>query len=447
MTKSFLLVVEGLDGTGKSSLVRRLARILNECDNLPGRVKLTFEPHDPSACGVYIRQALLHRIKVPAHTLALAFAVNRADHCNRDIRPFLMQGDPNGRVVICDRYYLSSLVYQSNDAVSMERIMRINEEAMTPDLTIFLSASDKTCYTRMRRREQARELFEVNLRTTRRKYEDAIQFLRQRGESIVEVSAEGSASEVLSRVLDALVSHAPDWLRLQIQPRLFMPEDVDVFEEEDVRIEEVADSLRPVWDVGPLLSLDELAERISDIKRRAEAVVSKLSYSALANAFLSLLKQQGYSVVGRLPWTDVDAIELSYAMPLSVVQRGAVIFMGNSQRYDAILPNLLSGDKIDTLRTMSDFLMILDANPSILHSKYYERDQIRYRNEADVSPTIVVFGRENVRDRVVTCAVRSLWEDFSQTIKALPGGRNIILQHLAGATSTDKFERSDVSSL
>ncbi len=232
--KSYFIVIEGLDGTGKSTVVRRLARIMNEPDCMPGCVKLTFEPHDPSACGVYIRQVLMHRIKAPLHTLALAFAVNRADHCNRDVAPFLAQANSRERVVICDRYYLSSLVYQTDDSISMSRIMRLNESAITPDLTLFLNASDKTCYSRMRTREQPRELFETSLRKTRNKYLDAMQFLTERGERVCAVSAEGSLNDVLLRIIDAITQNAPSWLSSRIHPQLLLENEPDYFEETDI---------------------------------------------------------------------------------------------------------------------------------------------------------------------------------------------------------------------
>jgi dTMP kinase len=433
MENGFLIVVEGLDGTGKSSVVRKLARILNESGNLPGAVKLTFEPHDPSACGVYIRQALMHRIKVPPHTLALAFAVNRADHCLRDIGPFLKQTGSRGRIVICDRYYLSSLVYQSSESVSMERIMRINEAAIRPDLTIFLNATDRTCYSRMRMREQPRELFEFNLRATRKKYLEAIDFLKQRGEKVVEVSAEGSLGEVVIRVLNAILAHAPSWLRVQVQPPLLVEEEPEGFEEQEMHIQTIADEIQKCWDIGPLMGVDDLNCRLNDIRKEADSIVSALNYSGLANVFLDLLRQRGYTVVGRLPWTDVDAVELSFTMPFGIVQRGAALFMGDTQRYDIVLPNILGGEKVEMLRRMSDFLLILDSNPSVLHSKYYERDAISYRNTADASPSVAIFGPENIRAAVVARAARAFYEEYSRSIRALPNCVPALKESLAVA--------------
>ena len=53
---SLFIVIEGLDGSGKTSIARRLAHFLEFTFRNP--VKLTFEPNDASCGGLYIRQVL-----------------------------------------------------------------------------------------------------------------------------------------------------------------------------------------------------------------------------------------------------------------------------------------------------------------------------------------------------------------------------------------------------
>ena len=107
MKKSLFIVIEGLDGSGKTSAGRRLRNILDE--SYTNRIKSTYEPHDPSCGGLYIRQVLMKKItQFHPRVLALAFAANRLDHCEREIIPLLNADEPH--IVISDRYYLSSLV-------------------------------------------------------------------------------------------------------------------------------------------------------------------------------------------------------------------------------------------------------------------------------------------------------------------------------------------------
>lgn len=210
---AFFLVIEGLDGSGKSEVSRRLAAMVRKA--IGERVLLTYEPNDPSAAGVFIRDVLAHKIQTSPRALALAYALNRADHTIRVINPFLNDiTDQDGiqRIVICDRYYLSSLVYQSLPPLSMEAVWQINADARKPDLILFMDASADTCYARMGKRGGERELFDTNLAARRGHYMQSITFLRERDHRIVEIDADPDLPEVLNNVVDALKVHGPDWL-------------------------------------------------------------------------------------------------------------------------------------------------------------------------------------------------------------------------------------------
>src|SRR5690606_32988047 len=103
-------------------LSRRLAAALKQRLGAE-RVRLSHEPNDEFCAGRFLRDVLARRIRpVDDWTLALAFAANRADHTSRLISPFL-DGGPAGRVMVCDRYYLSSLVYQSSEALPAAQVM------------------------------------------------------------------------------------------------------------------------------------------------------------------------------------------------------------------------------------------------------------------------------------------------------------------------------------
>lgn len=211
--QGFFLVIEGLDGSGKTETARRLTTALRAATPLDEeRVRLTYEPHDPSFGGEFIRQVLRKEIAVSPRLLALAYAANRADHLEREVLPFLAGGA--GRVAISDRYYLSSLVYQTTPDLSTEYVMTLNAGSRPPDLTVFLDASAETCYQRISRNRPTRELFDERLAEMRHKYEAAIAYLRQRGEQIVALNADGTAEQVLEAVLATLRDHAPAWLAM-----------------------------------------------------------------------------------------------------------------------------------------------------------------------------------------------------------------------------------------
>ncbi|MBC7776887.1 MAG: dTMP kinase [Phycisphaerae bacterium] len=208
--KSLFIAIEGLDGSGKTSVARQLVHVLEQ-SNQSGAVMLTYEPHDPSCAGLFIRQVLMKEIKTfTPRVLALAFAANRLDHCDREIKPWL-EGDKN-RIVISDRYYLSSLVYQSSDDFPYASVLALNEKAKKPDIIFFIEVSDQVCYERMKIRNQPEELFEKNLSDSRRKYHEAISFLRtHNNDNIVEIDGSGSIGEVANAILQELYAFDSEW--------------------------------------------------------------------------------------------------------------------------------------------------------------------------------------------------------------------------------------------
>lgn len=215
MTDTFFLVLEGLDGSGKTEISRHLAALMTEAFGAD-RVLLTYEPHNPSAAGGYIRDVLAKRITISARTLALAFALNRADHNERVIAPFLSQPQ---RVIVCDRYYASSLVYQSVDGLSIDGVMALNASVRRPDLMLFLDASPETCEQRIGVRGDDRELFEERFAETRAKFGTVIDYLRGRGDAVEIIDANGGIPAVLNGIIAVLNAQAPGWLRLEsIQP-------------------------------------------------------------------------------------------------------------------------------------------------------------------------------------------------------------------------------------
>ncbi len=130
------LTVEGLDGSGKGTQIRRLSDAL-------GRwgfdVVHTREPGG-TPIGEKIRDILLDRENtgMAAETEALLYAASRAQHVREKILPAVAEG----KVVLCDRYLDSSVAYQGGGRqLGIDEVLQINESAVDgaiPDLTVFL---------------------------------------------------------------------------------------------------------------------------------------------------------------------------------------------------------------------------------------------------------------------------------------------------------------------
>ena len=407
---SFLLVIEGLDGSGKSEISRRLAGILRETQG--ENVKLTFEPHDPSCAGLFIRQILVGKIKQASPvTVALAFAANRADHCDREIRPFLSEG--HRRVVISDRYRLSSLAYQTTSSLSIEEVFAFNAASLEPDLTIFIDASNRTCYERMRRRTEDKQLFEKNLGETRAKYRTAIEFSRQHGEKIVEVNADGPVEDVLAKVLDVLETHGPRWLAIQRPLPSKPPTNVFSIDGDlSVTIADVANSLSSYWIDSPVYGPADMKHSLDLIKDAVQQKISGMPYNDLGSLFLDFLRKSGYRTVDRMPWTDLDAYELEFAMPLQASQRGTALLLGEAQRYDLVTKKVLA------LEQMSDFMFVFAPSSLQLTNQYYEREPVRNgQGRAALSPTAREITLQQIKDAILAAAVASFYNEHLYTIR------------------------------
>ncbi len=155
MDKGKLIVLEGIDGAGTTTQAGKLAEALRARKIV---VATTCEPSD-GPVGKLIRGYLKGEHKLDAQLrgpgLALLFAADRLDHLAREVNPWLERG----KVVISDRYLLSSLAYQSLDC-ELKWVMEINREAPPPDLTILLDLPAETALKRVSERALWPELFE-----------------------------------------------------------------------------------------------------------------------------------------------------------------------------------------------------------------------------------------------------------------------------------------------
>jgi dTMP kinase len=414
---NFFVVIEGLDGSGKTQVSRALKRALQQ--TLGQNIQLTFEPHDPSTAGLYIRQVLTKRVaNVQPRTLALAFALNRADHNDRLIERFLRS--EQNRVLICDRYYLSSLVYQSTEDIDMATIRELNQGARKPNLTVFLNASTKTCYERMRKRPDDKELFEKNLEQSRQKYFEAIVYLRSLGETIVEINADGSIAEVVNAILDQIISYGPNWLSIGQRTLLEAADDtfsLNGLDETASQIENVVSRFTGHWsNEGKIQNGVQLEQRLRQLREDVKNEIDRLSYDALGLLFIGYLQRHQYQISERLPWTEMLAYEMLFEMPLAQTQRGTALLLTEATRFDQVtrkIQHLLDGvgDYADLSR-LSDFMFILDAAPLKLVESYYERDT----SVSAPSPSVRILHRQDIADMVYVDVLTEFYREYSNTL-------------------------------
>ena len=151
--RGFLLALEGIDGTGKSTLVRQLAAWLRES----GREVVTSREPTDGPHGTALRQsAKTGRLSIQDEFDL--FLKDRAEHVATLIAPAIERG----AVVILDRYYFSTAAYQGARGLDPQTIIEANEKfAPIPDLVLLLDLDPIVGATRITRRGDVLDDFEA----------------------------------------------------------------------------------------------------------------------------------------------------------------------------------------------------------------------------------------------------------------------------------------------
>jgi dTMP kinase len=146
------ITFEGLDGTGKSTQMRRLASALSASGH---KVVETREPGG-TLTGEKIRKVLLDSGTAalsPLAEMALMFA-SRAQHIAEVIEPALAAGG----IVLCDRFTDSTEAYQGGGrklgSTVVRELHRILCGGLQPDLTLLLDSDPHASVSRARRRNR-----------------------------------------------------------------------------------------------------------------------------------------------------------------------------------------------------------------------------------------------------------------------------------------------------
>ena len=153
LKKGILIVLEGIDGAGKSTQARRLLRKLRAL----GYKAVSFrEPTRGKWGRVIKRMAKTAGSLTPEEEVEL-FVKDRRENVRKNIKPALS----GKKVAILDRYYFSTIAYQGAKGIDPAYIRRLNERfAVKPDLVFILDIEAGRGLGRIQNRKRKDLLFE-----------------------------------------------------------------------------------------------------------------------------------------------------------------------------------------------------------------------------------------------------------------------------------------------
>lgn len=221
-----LIVFEGIDGSGKSTQVRRLGERSDFDVNQPGQLFLDYEhgrvrglakdldfdatfQFGATGVGSAIRSILLdpENDQLDDRTEALLIVADKAQHVSEIVRPAL----EDGRTVISDRYCASTLAYQGYgrglDLELLDEIMRFATRGLEPELTLLLDINVDTALERLG--DQRDRIEGAGTEFYQRVRDGYLALAKQSPDSWAVVDASGTVDEVTAQV-----EHVVDnWLR------------------------------------------------------------------------------------------------------------------------------------------------------------------------------------------------------------------------------------------
>ena len=146
--KGKFIVLEGIDGCGKTTHAKLLAQWLTANGH---SVLHTKEPSH-GRIGLLLRE-YLKKDNLPLID-ALLFTADRVEHVEKEINPALS----DGKVVVCERYFYSTMAYQMAQGLAKKWLHDLNSFAAKPDLIILLDLSPDVSVKRTTTNEKFEKL-------------------------------------------------------------------------------------------------------------------------------------------------------------------------------------------------------------------------------------------------------------------------------------------------
>ena len=191
-----LIAVDCPNGAGKTTIIQELKKELEK-----RRIEACFtkEPTD-NELGCFVRE---YAERFDGISVACLVAADRYQHLRDEIVPQLEKG----KIVITDRYVLSSLILQRMDEVSEEFILALNNEIVQPDLQIAVFADRDVIQNRLKERSCLTRFEKGNKTNKELEYmEKGIQVLQEQGIDVFQLINDNNLGDSVAKVTQAIIN-------------------------------------------------------------------------------------------------------------------------------------------------------------------------------------------------------------------------------------------------
>lgn len=205
--KGIFITIEGPDGAGKTSVIKKLIPMLVQ--EVQQDIVATREPGG-SRIAEEIRELILNptNTEMDIRTEALLYAAGRRQHLVEKIIPALKAG----KIVVCDRFVDSSLAYQGvARGIGISEVAEINQfatENLSPDLTLYLDIEAHAGLERINQNKNNRQFDRLDQETLEfhEKVRSAyLTIAKEQSERIVQIDASQDLETVVEKCYQVII--------------------------------------------------------------------------------------------------------------------------------------------------------------------------------------------------------------------------------------------------
>ena len=202
----YFITFEGGEGTGKTTIITYLSKYLKDkgydviSTRQPGGIEIAEQ----------IRSIILDvkNTKMDYRTEALLYAASRTQHLAEKVIPALNEN----KIVLCDRYLDSSLVYQGIARnLGIENVLKVNMFALEymPNLTFFIDVKPEICFKRIKDNNREMDRLDLeNMDFHNMVYEGYKKVAKMYPERIVSINGDRTVEELIEdikKIIDKLL--------------------------------------------------------------------------------------------------------------------------------------------------------------------------------------------------------------------------------------------------